>query len=383
MARAVARVRGPAACHALLSGLGRGARSPAPARPRGPRRPGHRRQHGSARGQGAQQVPGGLAGLQSVGRRPAGRRRSSRRDAPGSFPMPRWPPTRPRIRTAPIRPPRSASRLSSRCSPTIPGCRRPRRQWAFLETWEKPFLTVFGDRDAVAFAAGAQGRCSDGSRGPTDDPTGSSRARITSSRRTPPTSWWPSSTGSPPRSPRPTGPDGTIGPDPDQAGPKTRGSNMATVATVRGPVDAADLGPDLHARAHLRADRRGPAELPRRVGGRGRPGGGRRGQAPRPGRQRGPDHRGPHGHRPRPVHPPHPAGGGAGPGSQRGGGDGVLHVPRRPVLLPLPHPRGGDAARAGRSPSRWCRCSSATSPRASPAPASGRACSSAPSTRRG
>ena len=27
--------------------------------------------------------------------------------------------------------------------------------WAFLETWEKPFLTVFGDRDAVAYQAGA------------------------------------------------------------------------------------------------------------------------------------------------------------------------------------------------------------------------------------
>jgi haloalkane dehalogenase len=27
--------------------------------------------------------------------------------------------------------------------------------WAYLETWEKPFLTVFGDQDPIAFAPGA------------------------------------------------------------------------------------------------------------------------------------------------------------------------------------------------------------------------------------
>jgi len=28
--------------------------------------------------------------------------------------------------------------------------------WAYLETWKKPFLTVFGDQDAVAYKACAQ-----------------------------------------------------------------------------------------------------------------------------------------------------------------------------------------------------------------------------------
>jgi haloalkane dehalogenase len=39
--------------------------------------------------------------------------------------------------------------------PDNPGVPQAKAAWAFLETWEKPFLTVFGDRDAVAFAAGA------------------------------------------------------------------------------------------------------------------------------------------------------------------------------------------------------------------------------------
>jgi len=39
--------------------------------------------------------------------------------------------------------------------PDNPGVPRASATWAFLERWEKPFLTVFGDRDQVAFASGA------------------------------------------------------------------------------------------------------------------------------------------------------------------------------------------------------------------------------------
>ncbi|MFN8040915.1 MAG: haloalkane dehalogenase [Acidimicrobiales bacterium] len=37
-------------------------------------------------------------------------------------------------------------------NPGVPMCRET---WAFLETWTKPFLTVFGDQDAIAFKPGA------------------------------------------------------------------------------------------------------------------------------------------------------------------------------------------------------------------------------------
>jgi len=40
--------------------------------------------------------------------------------------------------------------------PDNPGVPQAKAAWAFLETWDKPFLTVFGDQDAVAFKAGAQ-----------------------------------------------------------------------------------------------------------------------------------------------------------------------------------------------------------------------------------
>jgi haloalkane dehalogenase len=39
--------------------------------------------------------------------------------------------------------------------PDNPGVPRAKSTWAYLETWEKPFLTVFGDRDQVAYKAGA------------------------------------------------------------------------------------------------------------------------------------------------------------------------------------------------------------------------------------
>jgi haloalkane dehalogenase len=39
--------------------------------------------------------------------------------------------------------------------PDNPGVPQALATWTFLESWTKPFLTVFGDRDAVAFKAGA------------------------------------------------------------------------------------------------------------------------------------------------------------------------------------------------------------------------------------
>jgi haloalkane dehalogenase len=39
--------------------------------------------------------------------------------------------------------------------PDNPGVPQAKAIWAYLETWEKPFLTVFGDRDEVAYRAGA------------------------------------------------------------------------------------------------------------------------------------------------------------------------------------------------------------------------------------
>jgi haloalkane dehalogenase len=39
--------------------------------------------------------------------------------------------------------------------PDNPGVPQAVATWAFLETWEKPFLTVFGDQDAVAYATGS------------------------------------------------------------------------------------------------------------------------------------------------------------------------------------------------------------------------------------
>jgi len=39
--------------------------------------------------------------------------------------------------------------------PDNPGVPQAKEVWAYLETWEKPFLTVFGDHDQVAYRAGA------------------------------------------------------------------------------------------------------------------------------------------------------------------------------------------------------------------------------------
>ena len=40
--------------------------------------------------------------------------------------------------------------------PDNPGTPRAEATWAYLETWRKPFLTIFGDQDAVAYKSGAQ-----------------------------------------------------------------------------------------------------------------------------------------------------------------------------------------------------------------------------------
>jgi haloalkane dehalogenase len=40
--------------------------------------------------------------------------------------------------------------------PDNPGLPQAQATWTFLETWDKPFLTVFGDHDAVAYKSGAQ-----------------------------------------------------------------------------------------------------------------------------------------------------------------------------------------------------------------------------------
>ena len=39
--------------------------------------------------------------------------------------------------------------------PDNPGVPQAVATWSYLETWQKPFLTVFGDQDPVAYKAGA------------------------------------------------------------------------------------------------------------------------------------------------------------------------------------------------------------------------------------
>ena len=120
---------------------------------------------------------------------------------------------------------------------------------------------------------------------------------------------------------------------------------MTQVPTVRGPVDSAGTRPHLHARAHLRADGRCAAELSGRMGGRGHPGGRRGPEAHRAGRAGGQHHRRPHRHRPRPLHPEDPAHRRPGAGPQHRGGHRLLHLQRRPLLLPLPGPGAGPTHR--------------------------------------
>ena len=124
---------------------------------------------------------------------------------------------------------------------------------------------------------------------------------------------------------------------------------MPTVETVRGPVDTAQLGRTyMHEHIFvLTPDVQ--QNYPERVGRRGGPGGRRGGQARRAGGQRGPHHRRPDRGRARPLHPPHPAGRRPGARPQHRGGDRLLHVPRRPVLLPPPDPGHRRAPRAGRA----------------------------------
>ena len=39
--------------------------------------------------------------------------------------------------------------------PDNPGVPQAKATWSYLETWEKPFLCVFGDHDQIAYRAGA------------------------------------------------------------------------------------------------------------------------------------------------------------------------------------------------------------------------------------
>ena len=122
---------------------------------------------------------------------------------------------------------------------------------------------------------------------------------------------------------------------------------MTTVATVRGPIDSADLGrtymhehifvltpdvqqnyPDEWGDEEARV-----ADAVAKLGGAGG--------------QRGPLHRRPDGHRAGPLHPPHPTGGRPGARPQHRRRHRLLHVPRRPVLLPPPHARRRRAPRTG------------------------------------
>ncbi|MCB1005860.1 MAG: haloalkane dehalogenase [Acidimicrobiales bacterium] len=45
--------------------------------------------------------------------------------------------------------------------PDNPGVPQSKATWAYLATWEKPFLTVFGSEDAIAYQAGAHRRFQD------------------------------------------------------------------------------------------------------------------------------------------------------------------------------------------------------------------------------
>ena len=246
----MARGRGPGGRHPVLPGLGRD-------RWAWHLLPGHGDRFarviasntGPAGGRGRQRVHAST-GWPSASRSTCCRSaRSSRRARPGRCPTPRWRPTTPRSPTAPTRPRPSASRCSSRCSPTTPAWPTGQGDLGVPRDLAEAVPDRLRRPDQIAFRPaptglqrripGAQGQPHRVHRG----------GRATSSRRTPPTSWWRSSTSSSGRRPSegpvagPSGPDGTIDPDPAPGRrPHTGGATMATVATVRGPVDAADLG---------------------------------------------------------------------------------------------------------------------------------------------
>ena len=157
--------------------------------------------------------------------------------------------------------------------PDNPGVPQAKAIWAYLETWEKPFLTVFGDQDQVAYQAGAH-----------------LAAAASDPRR--PGSAPPRARGPEPLHPggcagRAGGHPGRLRPDDVRlrgrvAPAATRPVRSARRRTAPRPHTVGERhdhrrhrpGADrrrrprahLHARAHLRADPRRPAELSRRVG---------------------------------------------------------------------------------------------------------------------
>ena len=153
---------------------------------------------------------------------------------------------------------------------------------------------------------------------------------------------------------------------------------MAQVETMRGPVDVDDLGPTLmHEHVfvlnteHSRTTARAP-------GGTRSSGWPTRSRSCAPRRQGRRDDRRPDGHRPRPLHPPHPA-------DRRRRCRPEHH--RRHRLLHLRRAARTTTTTAARRAARrpradGGRCSSATSPRASPTPGSRRRSSSARSSTR-
>ena len=125
---------------------------------------------------------------------------------------------------------------------------------------------------------------------------------------------------------------------------------MATVETVRGRGGHRRARADLHARARLRSHSRRAAELPGRMGQRGRAGGRCRRQAQGPRCPRDPQHRRPHRCGPGTVHPPHSAHSRSGVRTEHHRGHRLLHLRPGAVLLLLPGP--GPVGRAGHGGAR-------------------------------
>ena len=136
--------------------------------------------------------------------------------------------------------------------PDNPGVPQAVATWSYLETWQKPFLTVFGDQDPVAYKAGAHRpfqRRIPGAQGQPHrvlegaeplHPGGRPRRAGGHHRRLRPRR--PGLTPGPVARPGPPVRSATPPARPPEPRRHLKGIAMPTVETVRGPVDTAQLG---------------------------------------------------------------------------------------------------------------------------------------------